>query len=102
MVTTPATTVSGVAADMTKKTTAGTPSRSAANAVDTLLGRRSDAAVCRVGDIEGSLEVVDGDMGYVRALSTASPTAAAVSSIRRAQRRRQAVTTPAQVVAERR
>jgi hypothetical protein len=32
--TTPATTVSGAAADITKKTTAGTPRRSLASAVD--------------------------------------------------------------------
>nr|AIS85688.1 hypothetical protein VASRM7_448 [Verrucosispora sp. MS100047] len=39
MVTTPATTVSGAAADRTKKTTEGTPRRPRANASETLLGR---------------------------------------------------------------
>src|SRR5690606_42068528 len=51
---TPATTVRGVAADITKNTTAGTPSRSAARAVDTEPGRAGAAPVAGEDDMEGS------------------------------------------------
>src|SRR5256885_9818613 len=58
-VTTPATTVSGVAALITKKMTDGTPSRSSARAIDMLLGA---GLVCAMGtpglDCRGKLHPV--------------------------------------------
>src|SRR5690606_18986383 len=70
VVTTPALTMSGAAAEMTKNTTDGTPSASLASAAVTTLCR------CSVRDIASPGEGV----GY-RRLSTAPPTAAVVWAI---------------------